>query len=111
MQNVTKTSDCVQVVRCKDCDEWYAACGTPDDGNDHFCMALELWTKPVFYCADGVRREYGVVIEDTIKEWQKEYVFICLYNPIIDQPPPTELCKSNNGCMSCPYAMRRPKEN
>ena len=45
--------DAIPVVRCKDCDEWYAANGAPDDGNSHFCMVLELWTKPDFYCAGG----------------------------------------------------------
>ena len=40
-----------------------------------------------------------------------ENVIICLYNPIIDPPPMPGPCNNYSGCMSCLYALEKPKEN
>ena len=49
------TVDAVEVVRCKDCEEWNRHCGVIDSPNGH-CSHLEITTNGYDYCSYGERR-------------------------------------------------------
>lgn len=55
---VEKSSDRVNVVRCKDCKWWDKDQTT--DGVKGFCPNTGCCEEPDFYCADGERRETNV---------------------------------------------------
>lgn len=67
MQNVTRTSDRVDVVRCRDCKHCYSIDNdplTPYDGeSDWYCAEFDYdWNVLTldpnrFYCANGERRD------------------------------------------------------
>ena len=58
--NGTPTVDAVEVVRCKECENWGTRARTIDnDGNTMSCdcLALDRMTKADFYCAWGERKD------------------------------------------------------
>ena len=64
MQNVTRTSDRVDVVRCRDCKyyarDYLAKSGEPDRRyNPSICIRGQYGVRrsPDYFCADGERRE------------------------------------------------------
>lgn len=52
------TADVVEVVRCKDCeewqDDWIPSCG---DNRSHYCATMDSVMKPTDFCSYGERRE------------------------------------------------------
>ena len=53
------TVDAVEVVRCKDCENWGTRAKTIDNEGNTIscdCIALDGMTKPDFYCAWGVKK-------------------------------------------------------
>lgn len=51
------TADVVEVVRCRDCedwqDDWIPSCG---DNGSHYCATMDSVMKPTDYCSYGERR-------------------------------------------------------
>lgn len=54
MRNVVYTSDRVDVVRCRDCQNWKREWEA--NGVAHFCPMMDYYSEPNFFCADGKRR-------------------------------------------------------
>lgn len=54
------TVDAVQVVRCKDCEDWDTEWKPVFGGNDsetHYCPMLDMTTVGDFFCSYGKRKE------------------------------------------------------
>ena len=47
--------DAVEVVRCKDCENWQREWETA--GGGHYCAMIDLTTEQSFFCADGERQK------------------------------------------------------
>lgn len=58
MIDESKTADVVEVVRCKDCEnwqiEWLTSC---KDDNYHYCAVIDNTCEADFFCALGERRK------------------------------------------------------
>lgn len=52
------TAEVVEVVRCKDCedwqDDWIPSCG---DNGSHYCATMDSVMKPTDFCSYAERRE------------------------------------------------------
>ena len=57
MQNVTRTSDMVEVVKCKNCTHCYYATNRSPDEQCWVCDKHGIDVTEDWYCADGERRD------------------------------------------------------
>ena len=52
------SADVVEVIRCKDCDNWQTGWKAWSD-NGHYCGMIDGDTQPDFYCSYAERRNDG----------------------------------------------------